>query len=275
MKIIEQHRISKTGNLDDCEDIIFQNDAYIAVIDGATSKTGRLWKGKKGGLVAAECIATQLSTMPARRSAEMVMDSLNEAIMDYYTNAGVVELMRSNPIERFSASVVIFSRHKRQLWFLGDCEALIDGVHHTNTKIVDDVKSNARAMYIEGLIANGSSVDKLCKRDLGREYILPLLEMQFAFQNTKTGSDFDYGVLDGFYTDSKHIKVINLVGMPEIVLASDGYPILCHTLAKSEKKLQKILKDDPLLFRQHKSNKGMTAGNVSFDDRAYIRFNRF
>jgi len=55
------------------------------------------------------------------------------------------------------------------------------------------------------------------------------------------------------------------------VLASDGYPDLKETLAASEERLQEILDDDPLLFRKYKATKGMHEGNVSFDDRAYVK----
>ena len=55
------------------------------------------------------------------------------------------------------------------------------------------------------------------------------------------------------------------------MLASDGYPDLKETLAASEERLQEILDDDPLLFRKYKATKGMHEGNVSFDDRAYVK----
>ena len=43
------------------------------------------------------------------------------------------------------------------------------------------------------------------------------------------------------------------------------------TLEGSEQALQEILRDDPLLFRQYKSTKGMKEGDISFDDRTYVK----
>jgi glycerophosphoryl diester phosphodiesterase len=42
-------------------------------------------------------------------------------------------------------------------------------------------------------------------------------------------------------------------------------------LEASEQALQEILRDDPLLFRKYKATKGLQPGNVSFDDRAYVK----
>lgn len=57
----------------------------------------------------------------------------------------------------------------------------------------------------------------------------------------------------------------------EVVLASDGYPQLCPTLAESEAALRRQLDDDPFCIRTFKATKGRMVGNQSFDDRAYLR----
>ena len=57
-----------------------------------------------------------------------------------------------------------------------------------------------------------------------------------------------------------------------VILASDGYPQLAQTLAESESKLQDTIDKDPLLINLYKSTKGIVPGNVSYDDRTYIRF---
>lgn len=58
-----------------------------------------------------------------------------------------------------------------------------------------------------------------------------------------------------------------------IVLASDGYPELQETYQESERILQRTLIHDPLIInRLYRSTKGLTPGNLSYDDRTYIRF---
>jgi glycerophosphoryl diester phosphodiesterase len=55
------------------------------------------------------------------------------------------------------------------------------------------------------------------------------------------------------------------------VLASDGYPYLKDTLIASEQALQELLQNDPMLFRDYKTTKSVQEGNLSFDDRAYLK----
>ena len=59
--IEEQFLQSKTGILEDCEDKLYIGKHYIAVIDGATSKTQRRWQGETGGRIAAEIISQSFS----------------------------------------------------------------------------------------------------------------------------------------------------------------------------------------------------------------------
>ena len=58
----------------------------------------------------------------------------------------------------------------------------------------------------------------------------------------------------------------------EIILASDGYPVLKPTLQQSERELEYIMREDPQCCRLYESTKGLKSGNKSFDDRTYIRF---
>ena len=56
-----------------------------------------------------------------------------------------------------------------------------------------------------------------------------------------------------------------------VVLASDGYPRILPTLAASEEALAGLLAADPLCIGPLCGTKGVRPGNVSFDDRAYVR----
>ena len=55
-------------------------------------------------------------------------------------------------------------------------------------------------------------------------------------------------------------------------MATDGYPFLCPTLEASEAELARQLADDPLNIGHFQATKACMKGNLSFDDRAYIRF---
>ncbi len=49
MQVVEQFVQAKTGNLETCEDAIYVDDNFVAIIDGATNKTSKLWDGKTCG----------------------------------------------------------------------------------------------------------------------------------------------------------------------------------------------------------------------------------
>jgi glycerophosphoryl diester phosphodiesterase len=275
MKIVEQFIQSRTPNAEDCEDGIFVNNHFVAVVDGATSKSGTKWNGKKSGKIAVELILSRLGELSADSGASLAMSELNKAIADWCKEKGVYEQLRDNPIERCVASVVIFSRAKNQIWFVGDCQALVDGDLFTNNKLIDDITSSTRALFIESALLEGKTIADLQEHDSGRDFIFPLLEKQNLFQNIKKDSEFKYEVLDGFFEDASTIKIIDVPkDAKEIVLASDGYPVLASTLAESESVLKEILAEDPLLFRRYKSTKGLQTGSLSYDDRSYIRFSR-
>lgn len=60
MKIIEQYLISKSGNIHDCEDMIYIGPQIVAVIDGATSKTFKFINNITSGQFAASIIYESL-----------------------------------------------------------------------------------------------------------------------------------------------------------------------------------------------------------------------
>jgi len=103
--------------------------------------------------------------------------------------------------------------------------------------------------------------------DTARKAIIPRM-LETMQQQNKT-----YSVIDGFPVAEKHVRIISLGFQPwELVLASDGYPFLCPTLAESEERLAEQHRNDPLNIGIFKATKAFAAGFNSFDDRAYIRF---
>lgn len=95
--------------------------------------------------------------------------------------------------------------------------------------------------------------------------------MQLAFENDSS-SRFGYGVLNGHGLKEDFIAAYDIMAGDTVVLASDGYPVLCDTLEKSELELENVLKNDPHCYKLYPETKGVENGNCSFDDRAYIKF---
>lgn len=271
MKIIEQYVESKTGNLQDCEDNIFISDNFAAVIDGVTSKSVRRFsKNIPSGKISSVSLKAALGKLKYNVSAEEAVLFLTKTIFSLYEKHNLVDRMEKNQLERATASIIIYSKYQKEIWSIGDCQCLVDNVLHTNKKYIDELLANVRALFIEsekrlGKLNNDTNIDN------GRNFILPLLKRQFLFQNVNNGCEYSYGVIDGFNVPKEDIKVISVADSKIIVLASDGYPQLCSTLKQSENQLKKILKRDPLCYKEYKSTKGLIKGNVSFDDRAYLK----
>ena len=106
--------------------------------------------------------------------------------------------------------------------------------------------------------------------DPARDLIMPYLRLQSRFANRR--GTYGYFVFDGFTDPTYPIRTVPIAPGDEVVLASDGYPLLRPTLAESERELARLRQDDPSLIHEYRSTKGFVAGQESFDDRTYLRF---
>ena len=181
--------------------------------------------------------------------------------------AEILDFLRDHPEERLCASAVIFSRLRREIWLVGDCQCLVGGELIENPKPYEQRLAEMRAAKIRELLAGGMTAEEILANDRGRAAVIPEMLREMREQNRS------YAVIDGFRIPEERVVVIALDFRPwEIVLASDGYPELCPTLAESEAQLEEQRRRDPLNIGRFKATKGFAPGNNSFDDRSYIRF---
>lgn len=238
-------------------------DDFIAVIDGSTSKASHRYSlihtnGRYAMLTVAEC----LKKVPKDISCHRFCQEVTRRMRRHYRSSQIATLT-AHPEERLAASAVVFSRVRREIWLIGDCQCLVGGTLYDNPKPYEDVVAQKRADIIK---AHGCPPEYL-DHDKAREAVLPLLIESMQGQNR------DYAVIDGFPIAETHVRIITLDFQPwEIVLASDGYPWLCPTLAESEERLAWQKQNDPFNIGDFKATKGFMNGNNSFDDRSYIRF---
>ena len=266
MEIIESLCSSKTGRQDDCEDKLVVSDAFIAVIDGATSSTSKTFRSLTGGKMAAELIANCLTSgiVAPEMDAETAMSRI-QAELQNYENTYSLEAQGVH----LCASAVIYSSRRQQVWAVGDCQFLLNGKHYTYAKKVDAVLAETRSLAIHMLLQKGYTEESLLKHDLGREMIVEHLRLQQQLENT----DDEYGY--AVFSSRGQVKSIAVTDVPsgsEVVLASDGYPELYATLAESEARLNELLLADPLCYKVNKGTKGVRQGCTHYDDRTYIRF---
>jgi hypothetical protein len=263
------------GKLSDpalCEDAIVLGETCCAVIDGATNVDTRYPDGRTPGRVAVDVISEEISRIGPNDSAREALLRVDAAIADWYRETGMTDQAREEPDKRASASIAMVHIPRRELWMLGDCQALVAGRVITNGKRVDELLSEVRAFVLEAERAAGATEDELCHNDPGRAAILDLIRLQRRFQNRGGASAYDYYVLDGFLPADAPVSVTPLPTEPvDLVLASDGYPSLHPTLDETESALDLVLTADPLLCSAFSSTKGVYPGATSFDDRAYLR----
>ena len=294
MKIIESSIIGKKSP-EACEDGMVITDDFIAVIDGSTSKTPKhlnpdMKNGRYAMMLISEYIREELK-------ADASVDDFCQGVTAYiynkvYEKLGVEERLKEHPEERLTASAILYSRTRNEVWMVGDCQAIIDGKLYENGKPYEQEIARKRVELIEQGLSPAEA----------RKQIEPLL-----IKAMLSGQNQTYTVIDGFPIYREGVKVVSVsdscsvqdsvpasnsvpasdsvpcsdsvsasgtifVSSSEIVLASDGYPFLESTLAASEAALAEQIANDPQNIHSFIATKGIVEGNKSFDDRTYIRF---
>ena len=294
MKIIESSIIGKKSS-EACEDGMVVTDDFIAVIDGSTSKTPKhlnpdMKNGRYAMMLISEYIREELK-------ADASVDDFCQGVTAYiynkvYEKLGVEERLKEHPEERLTASAILYSRTRNEVWMVGDCQAIIDGKLYENGKPYEEKIARKRVELIEQGLSPAEA----------RKQIEPLL-----IKAMLSGQNQTYTVIDGFPIYREGVKVVSVSdsssvqgsvsssdscsvqdpvscsgsasasdtipsSSSEIVLASDGYPFLEPTLAASEAALAEQIANDPQNIRSFIATKGIVEGNKSFDDRTYIRF---
>lgn len=252
------------------EDGIFVNNDFIAVADGATSKTKEPHAIKTTGRIAMEQVLETVSQFPAEITMCEAVQKLTDRLSHLVHSKQWQTTYRN---QRPTSSISIFSRFHQEIWQIGDCPCHAGNFTSSNEKHIDHVMSEVRSFINQSLLLQGRTIEELQVHDIGRDAILPFLQQQILFQNLpKTSSPFAFPVIDGQPVQLDQVNVIPVRKDDQVILATDGYPQLLPTLKQSEHLLQHILTHDPLCISIHKSTKGLMHGNTSFDDRAYIRF---
>lgn len=271
MRVLVNFSEGKLGNPEKCEDLSFCNDHFAMVVDGATNVTGKLIHGKAPGRFAAEIIKETVETLLPQTDLEGMLQAINKNMQQAFIEYDLIQEIEKERWMAPSASLIVYSRFFHEVWQIGDCQLLMNGKLYKNEKEIDSITANARSMYLEAEIKKGKTIEELLIHDTGWEYIQPLIQQQYYLQND-SANQYGFAVVNGYPIDPSAVEVINVPAeTEELILASDGYPLLTSTFEETEECLRKILQDDPLCFRQYKSSKGLIQGNRSFDDRLYLK----
>ncbi|MDF2725474.1 MAG: Glycerophosphoryl diester phosphodiesterase [Paenibacillus sp.] len=272
MEVLEAVQLSKTGDPGTCEDRYCVTEHYACVIDGATDVSGKRYDGMTSGQIISRVIAETIPTLPPEAGIESIMQRINEALIGFYKTNGMYEAMTENAFSLPAAAMALYSRHQSAVWLIGDCQCMVDEELYVNPKKVDEITALARSLFLEAELMKGKTIEQLLEKDTGFDAVRPFIAMQYYMQNTRLETQYGYIAITGFDFDLSLIKTIPVKKhAAQLVLASDGYPMAMASLQQSEAYLRHILEHDPLCFREYKLAKGLVAGNVSFDDRTYLR----
>lgn len=251
-----------------CEDVVVVTDGFAAVVDGGTDMSGRLFAGKPGGLLAADTVADEIRALdPDVDVTDFVAQLAGGLRRAVSAGHGPLDPDMVWPY----ASVVCVSAARRQVWRVGDCHTVVDGTPHYGGKRVDDAAYTFRAAVTAALLARGTPLDTVLADDPGTRACTPLYEIQQHLANRP--GPWGFGVINGEPVPPDLVDVIDLPGHDhEVILASDGYPEILPTLARSEHRLRELLAEDPTgtgpLWRIGKT---LRPGYDSMDDRSWLR----
>lgn len=181
MKIIEQFIEGKHINQEKCEDIIFFNEHYAAIIDGATTKSKHTFNGNSTGKQIALLIEKALYKLNEKANKKEVAHYITQEIYNFYIENNYLQHIEEDPKNKFAASAIIYSRHHSEIWQFGDCHCLVDNQYFESNKHIDYITSSARSLIVGSLLAKGHTVEELLEKDLSREFIQPLLNNQQSY----------------------------------------------------------------------------------------------
>lgn len=283
MRIIERYCQGKRNDQSLNEDGMLVTDDFAAVVDGVTSKSVRhLWR-PSGGVVAKDLMLGVIGGMPADASMRQMQRAVDECFQARYrSHEAGIRVFADEPVERLQANAVVYSARRHEAWLFGDCQIMVNGVQTPTTKDVDVLLGDLRAFTVLALRemqdgtpdvpisgSFGAPASDAAPKDPSRAMILPFLRLQSQFANKR--GPFGYFVFDGFTDMTYPIRTVPVSPGDEVVLASDGYPLLRPTLDESERELQRLRSEDPDLIDRYRSTKGFQ-GRATFDDLTYLRF---
>ncbi|MEV4222246.1 hypothetical protein [Nonomuraea sp. NPDC049725] len=293
--VAERHSVPKDRQGGAGEDrLVVLHDRHgalrcVAVVDGATDKSGRDYGGLSGGARAAEQVAGTLARLPADAGPEWAVREITADLARLRARWGIA----NDDLVAPCAVAAVMLPQQEVVWRVGDVHVALarsaeedaprpDGgaelgpascwERHDGDKLLDRVLAQARAAFLHCLLAGDGDVSTLAAEDPGRALILPLLRRQSILANR--AGPYGYGVLDGRRVPERFIDIFPLDGVDQVVLASDGYLSAEPSLASAERRLAASVATDPLRIDEHPATKAVRPGADSFDDRTYVRLIR-
>lgn len=250
------YSFSRAGVVGKNEDFFGYNKNSFIVVDGATDKSGFMFKGRTGGEIISRLVVRE--SLRCKLNGEKLVVYLNKKVMEIYEKMKMLDQIKI-PKNRFSCGFILgrIINNKLVITYLGDLGFRINNSYvYKEKKLVDIKNSEIRSKYIKETNDISGS----------RKYIIPFILNQFKYQNNKNHR-LGYGVIDGTKTPYKFIKVFNynVANIKTLEIFTDGYFSLAEKplISSWENSFKKVKKEDPNKWIKYKSTK-------SKDDRTVL-----
>lgn len=276
LNVVEYSVRSRLGPPEFSADLVLVAPHLIAVISGVSfaEPDATLPRGQTPARYAATVglaglrALDPLATLPEAVSA--LTGGLNDALQ---------RVQPKGERLRVGYAFAAISNLRREVWQVGNVSAL----SAPPTSLGEPGRPNilpsllaaaqARSLILNALLARtGPAVQArdLLVNDPSRPMISTLLVAHAALANA--AGPLGYAVIDGQAVPPGLLRVHPLPpGSCEVSLCTGGYPTLHHTLAASERHLQHVLEDDPLLISRFPYVRPVRPGHAGYADRAYVR----
>jgi len=256
-----------------CEDFLHVDADFVAVVDGASDKTGTRVNGRAGGWIVADAIVECLQDrqcVPSDASFDQWVATTTEFI-----DRRLKDMGWPADVQRPAASALVYSRRRGEMWRVGDCHFRVDGVDHMGGKEFDDMVGGIRRDILVKAIQDGADIETLRNDDSGRKAILELLQHQFLHAN-EPDSRYGYPVFNGKSIPSELLEAPVAIPVGSfVVMCSDGFDFPHETLHETISRQRVSYEKDPLRIGTdggRPSTKALPKDAERHDDQCYVSF---
>jgi len=170
IKLIESFSDGKQSGKN--QDAIYVGENFVAVIDGVSHKNSILINGKPVRI--ADIIMEAIQKLDSDNAPcyakaitfEEAITFINLYIKKYLGKHGM-----ETEVGKVEATGVIYSKFHNQIWLVGDCRAIYDGIAVENPLKIDAVYIAVRRKIIEVLLREGYTKQDLIKHDISKDII--------------------------------------------------------------------------------------------------------
>ena len=165
IKNIESTCVGKTKGRND--DGIYIGKNYALVTDGVSSKSGMVINGKK--IRIADLIIEAVKKMDSD-NAPMYAKNLNADEFIKIVNMYIKKFCDKNDISlernKMEATAAIYSKELNQVWLIGDCRVVYDGIAEDNDLEADNLYTRIRLEVLNSLFKEGFTEEDIFAEDI-------------------------------------------------------------------------------------------------------------